>query len=78
MEIPQDEKDEKEIILKKKYTGHMRFIGEIYMQELMKVYIHINVSVYVYVCIFIYIYVYMILAYIYHLSVNPYPLILTP
>jgi hypothetical protein len=32
MEIPEDEKLEKEIILKKRYTGHMRFVGEIYMK----------------------------------------------
>lgn len=31
-----DVKEEKEIILKKRYTGHMRFIGEIYMKDLVK------------------------------------------
>ena len=36
MDIPADVKLEKEIILKKRYNGHMRFIGEIYMKDLVK------------------------------------------
>jgi hypothetical protein len=32
MNIPPDEKLEKEINLKKMFTGHMRFIGEMYMK----------------------------------------------
>ena len=34
MSISQEEKDEREILLKKRYTGTMRFIGEIYMKNL--------------------------------------------
>ncbi len=33
-DVPDDEKEEKEIILKKRYTGHMRFIGELYIKDL--------------------------------------------
>ena len=29
-----EDKEEKEILLKKRYTGHMRFIGELYLKEL--------------------------------------------
>jgi translation initiation factor 4G len=36
LEIPEDEKEEKLFVLKKRYTGHMRFIGEIYMKDLLK------------------------------------------
>lgn len=35
-DIPQDEKLEKEILLKRRFTGHMRFIGEICMKNLVK------------------------------------------
>lgn len=34
LEIPQEDKDEKEILLKKRYTGTMRFIGELYMKSM--------------------------------------------
>ena len=34
MSISPEEKDEREILLKKRYTGTMRFIGEIYMKNL--------------------------------------------
>jgi translation initiation factor 4G len=34
MEISPEEKDEREIVLKKRYTGTMRFIGEVYMKNL--------------------------------------------
>ncbi|CAM9611619.1 unnamed protein product [Pylaiella littoralis] len=33
---PDDEKAEKEFGLKRKYTGHMRFVGELYKKELLK------------------------------------------
>lgn len=33
-DLPQEEKDEKEIILKKRFMGHMRFVGEIFMKDL--------------------------------------------
>jgi translation initiation factor 4G len=36
MDIPPEDKEERENILKKSYTGHMRFIGEIYMKGLVK------------------------------------------
>jgi len=34
MEISPEEKEEREIVLKKRYTGTMRFIGEVYMKNL--------------------------------------------
>eukprot|EP00903_Cladosiphon_okamuranus_P012976 g12110.t1 len=34
--LADDEKEEKEFGLKKKYTGHMRFVGELYKVELLK------------------------------------------
>ena len=36
LEISDEDKEEKVMILKKSYTGHMRFIGEIYMKDLVK------------------------------------------
>jgi translation initiation factor 4G len=36
LELPIDEQEERLYILKKRYTGHMRFIGEIYMKDLLK------------------------------------------
>lgn len=36
LQIPDEDKEEKLFILKRRYTGHMRFIGEIYMKELLK------------------------------------------
>eukprot|EP00752_Nemacystus_decipiens_P002138 g2038.t1 len=34
--LADDEKAEKEFLLKRKYTGHMRFVGELYKVELLK------------------------------------------
>jgi translation initiation factor 4G len=34
--IAEDDKEEKLFVLKKRYTGHMRFVGEIYMKDLLK------------------------------------------
>jgi translation initiation factor 4G len=36
LDVPIDVKEEKEIILKKRYTGHMRFIGELFIKDLVK------------------------------------------
>lgn len=36
LEISEDDKQEKLFILRKRYTGHMRFVGEIYMKGLVK------------------------------------------
>jgi translation initiation factor 4G len=36
LDVSKEEKEEKEIILKKSYTGHMRFIGEIFMKDMVK------------------------------------------
>lgn len=36
VELADDERVEQEILLKKRFTGHMRFIGEIYMKDLVK------------------------------------------
>jgi translation initiation factor 4G len=36
LSIPEDDKEEKLFVLKKRYTGHMRFVGEIYMKDLLK------------------------------------------
>ena len=36
MEISEEEKEEKLLILKKRWTGHMRLIGEIFQQDLVK------------------------------------------
>jgi len=33
-ELNAEDKEEKEILLKKRYTGHMRFIGELYIKDL--------------------------------------------
>lgn len=33
-DISAEDKEEKEILLKKRYTGHMRFIGELYLKDL--------------------------------------------
>ena len=35
-DLQPDERTEKEILLKKRITGHMRFIGELYMKDLIK------------------------------------------
>lgn len=34
--ISDEDKEEKLFVLKKRYTGHMRFVGEIYMKDLLK------------------------------------------
>jgi translation initiation factor 4G len=36
LEIPEEDKEEKLFVLRKRYTGHMRFVGEIYMKDLIK------------------------------------------
>ena len=36
LDIPQDEKDEKVFVYRKRYLGHMRFIGEVFLQDLVK------------------------------------------
>jgi len=36
LEISEEDKEEKLFILRKRYTGHMRFVGEIYMKDLIK------------------------------------------
>ena len=36
MEISEEEKEEKLLILKKRWTGHMRLIVEIFQQDLVK------------------------------------------
>lgn len=36
LQIPEEDKEEKLFVLKKRYTGHMRFVGEIYMKDLLK------------------------------------------
>ena len=35
-DLTPEERDEKELLLKRGYTGHMRFIGEIYLLNLVK------------------------------------------
>jgi hypothetical protein len=34
--MSEDDKQEKEILLKKKYMGHMIFIGELYIKDLVQ------------------------------------------
>lgn len=36
LSIPEEDKEEKLFVLRKRYTGHMRFVGEIYMKDLIK------------------------------------------
>lgn len=36
MELAEDDREEKLLILKHRYTGHMRFVGEIYMKDMIK------------------------------------------
>lgn len=36
MKLPLDDEEEKLLILKKRYTGHMRFVGEIYVKDMLK------------------------------------------
>jgi translation initiation factor 4G len=39
LNLEQDVQDEKLLILKKRYTGHMRFVGEIYMKDMLKAHV---------------------------------------
>jgi hypothetical protein len=36
LELAEDDREEKLLILKQRYTGHMRFVGEIYMKDMIK------------------------------------------
>mmetsp|Transcript_6649 Transcript_6649/g.10038 ORF Transcript_6649/g.10038 Transcript_6649/m.10038 type:complete len:950 (-) Transcript_6649:189-3038(-) len=36
MDLDEADREEKLLVLKKRYTGHMRFVGEIYMKDLIK------------------------------------------
>ncbi|CAM9455623.1 unnamed protein product, partial [Ectocarpus fasciculatus] len=36
MEMPTDEKEEKILVYRKRYLGHMRFIGEVFIKDLVK------------------------------------------
>eukprot|EP00341_Mesodinium_pulex_P000729 CAMPEP_0116963616 /NCGR_PEP_ID=MMETSP0467-20121206/48025_1 /TAXON_ID=283647 /ORGANISM="Mesodinium pulex, Strain SPMC105" /LENGTH=287 /DNA_ID=CAMNT_0004652295 /DNA_START=222 /DNA_END=1081 /DNA_ORIENTATION=+ len=36
MDLAEDDREEKLLILKQRYTGHMRFVGEIYMKDMIK------------------------------------------
>jgi translation initiation factor 4G len=36
LDIPQDEKEEKVFVYRKRYLGHMRFVGEVFLQDLVK------------------------------------------
>ena len=36
LHLDKEDEDEKLLILKKRYTGHMRFVGEIYMKDMLK------------------------------------------
>lgn len=36
LKLDRDDEEEKLLILKKRYTGHMRFVGEIYMKDMLK------------------------------------------
>ncbi|CAE7570357.1 unnamed protein product, partial [Symbiodinium microadriaticum] len=36
MDLPDDDREEKLLVQKQRYTGHMRFVGEIYMKDMIK------------------------------------------